>query len=128
MLFQPNNAVNVHDVTKTSELMLGEEKTVSEDGGYIGAEKREDAVIWNKAGKKIRYNKPAPEPAEIAQQKQAIQGQETETRKILNTGESRACFRHSERPAQIQENPIPRTTKTGSKVQHHVHTGKSDTG
>ena len=42
----------------TSELLHGEEETVNGDSGYIGAEKREDAIVKNKAGKKIRYSIP----------------------------------------------------------------------
>ncbi len=48
-------AANVHDVTMTSELLSGEEEAVYGDSGYLGAEKREDAVVRNKNGKKIRY-------------------------------------------------------------------------
>ena len=48
-------AANVHDVTMTSELLHGEEETVNGDSGYVGAEKREDAIVRNKAGKKIQY-------------------------------------------------------------------------
>ena len=48
-------AANVSDVTMTSKLLHGEEETVNGDSGYVGAEKREDAVVRNKAGKKIRY-------------------------------------------------------------------------
>lgn len=48
-------AANVHDVTMTSELLHGEEETVHGDSGYLGAEKREDAVVRNKTGKKIKY-------------------------------------------------------------------------
>ena len=48
-------AANVHDVTMTSELMHGEEETLNGDSGYIGAEKRKDAKVRNKSGKKIRY-------------------------------------------------------------------------
>ena len=46
---------NVHDVSMTSELLHGEEETVNGDSGYVGAEKREDAIIRNSKGKKIRY-------------------------------------------------------------------------
>jgi IS5 family transposase len=46
---------NVSDVTVTSKLLTAEEETVYGDSGYIGSEKREDAVIRNKQGKKIRY-------------------------------------------------------------------------
>ena len=48
-------AANVHDVSMTSELMHGEEETLNGDSGYLGAEKREDAKVRNKSGKKIRY-------------------------------------------------------------------------
>ena len=48
-------AANVSDVTMTSKLLHGEEETVNGDSGYVGAEKRKDAVVRNKAGKKIRY-------------------------------------------------------------------------
>ena len=48
-------AANVHDVTMTAELLTGEEETVHGDSGYLGAEKREDAILRNKDGGKIRY-------------------------------------------------------------------------
>ena len=50
-----STAANVHDVTMTSGLLHGEEETVNGDSGYVGAEKREDAIVRNKAGKKIQY-------------------------------------------------------------------------
>lgn len=39
----------------TSNLLHGEEETVNGDSGYIGAQKREDAIVKNKAGKKNQY-------------------------------------------------------------------------
>ncbi len=48
-------SANVHDVTVTSRLLSGEEETVYGDSGYLGAEKREEAVTRNKQGKKIQY-------------------------------------------------------------------------
>ena len=39
----------------TSELLTGEEEVVYGDSGYIGAEKRDDAITRNKHGKKIKY-------------------------------------------------------------------------
>ena len=48
-------AANVHDVTMAAKLLSGEEDTVYGDSGYLGTEKREDAVLRNKDGKKIRY-------------------------------------------------------------------------
>ncbi len=48
-------AANVHDVTMMTELLSGEEETVYGDSGYLGAEKRKEAVLRNSSGKKIRY-------------------------------------------------------------------------
>ena len=48
-------AANVHDVTMTFELLTKEESVVYGDSGYLGAAKREDAIIKNKAGKRIHY-------------------------------------------------------------------------
>lgn len=46
---------NTHDVTMVPRLLTGEEETVYGDSGYLGAEKREDAVTRNKSGKRIKY-------------------------------------------------------------------------
>ena len=46
---------NVHDVTETSKLLTGEEDVVYGDSGYLGADKRDDAIIRNKSGRKIKY-------------------------------------------------------------------------
>ena len=48
-------SANEHDVTATSDLMHGEEETLHGDSGYIGAEKRPEAIRKNKQGKKIKY-------------------------------------------------------------------------
>ena len=48
-------AANVHDVTMTPQLLTGDEDVVYGDSGYLGAEKREDAVTRNHSGKRIQY-------------------------------------------------------------------------
>ena len=48
-------SANVHDVTMTSKLLHGEEDSAHLDAAYIGANKRDDAIIYNKKGKKIKY-------------------------------------------------------------------------
>lgn len=48
-------AANVSDVSELPKLLTGEEETVHGDSGYLGAEKREDALLRNKQGKKIKY-------------------------------------------------------------------------
>ena len=57
-------SANVHDVTMTQELLHGEENEIFGDSGYIGANKRENAVIRNKKGKKITY-KISRKPSQI---------------------------------------------------------------
>ena len=46
---------NEHDVTVMSELLHGEEERAYGDSGYIGANKRPEAIKKNKNGKKIKY-------------------------------------------------------------------------
>lgn len=46
---------NVHDVEVTPELLTGEEESVYGDSGYLGAQKREAAIVRNTKGKKIKY-------------------------------------------------------------------------
>ena len=48
---------NEHDVTMMSKLLHGEEETVGGDSGYIGAEKRDDAIKYNINRKPSRYKK-----------------------------------------------------------------------
>ena len=48
-------AANVNDVIMTSKLLTREETVVYGDSGYLGAEKREEAIIENLSGKHIRY-------------------------------------------------------------------------
>lgn len=48
-------AANVHDVTMTSKLLTGEETVVYGDSGYLGAQKRDDAIVESNSGKHIRY-------------------------------------------------------------------------
>ena len=48
-------AANVHDVTEVPKLLTGEEEAVYGGSGYLDAGKREDAVVRNKSGRKIKY-------------------------------------------------------------------------
>ena len=48
-------AVDFSKIYKMVEELTGEEEVIYGDSGYLGAEKREDAVIKNKQGKKVRY-------------------------------------------------------------------------
>lgn len=46
---------SVHDVAEASKLLTGDEEEVYGDSGYLGAGKREDAIVENKSGQKIQY-------------------------------------------------------------------------
>ena len=46
---------NKHDVTMTAELMHGDEERLYGDSGYLGADKRENAILKNRSCKKIKY-------------------------------------------------------------------------
>ena len=48
-------AANVSDVAETANRLHGEEETCHGDADYLGAEKREEAIVRNKNGKKIKY-------------------------------------------------------------------------
>ena len=47
-------AANVHDVTQVAGLMDGTEEELYGDSGYLGAEKREEAILTNDQGKEIQ--------------------------------------------------------------------------
>ena len=67
-------AANQHDVSMTQELLTGEETEVYGDSGYLGAEKREDALKKNRNGKCIRY-KINRRPSQIIKKSPRSQGQ-----------------------------------------------------
>ena len=46
---------NKHDVTMTAELMHGDEERLYGDSGYLGPDKRDNAILKNRSGKKIKY-------------------------------------------------------------------------
>ena len=58
-------AANENDLNMLPELLTGQEETVHGDSGYLGAEKREEARLRNKQGKRIRY-KINRRPSQIA--------------------------------------------------------------
>jgi len=65
-------AANVADITKTAELLHGQEKQVHADAGYTGVEKREEItalnrpIDWQIAGKRGRIKKMAEGPEKEA--------------------------------------------------------------
>ena len=58
-----------------SELLSGEEEIVYGDSGYIGAEKRDDAITRNKHGKKNQIqNQSQTKSDQTSLQKRSVQG------------------------------------------------------
>lgn len=49
-------AANVHDSNMASDLLQGKETDVYGDSGYIGVEKKENAVLVNQNGEAIQYH------------------------------------------------------------------------
>jgi len=59
----------------TSELLTGEEEVVYGDSGYIGAEKRDDAITRNNHGKKNQIqNQSQTKSDQTSLQKRSVQG------------------------------------------------------
>ena len=77
-------SANEHDVTATSELMHGEEETLHGDSGYIGADKRPEAIKKNKNGKKIKY---------------VINRKQSSINKLSKSGQYAAKKREHEKPS-----------------------------
>lgn len=74
-------AANVHDVTVTADLMTGEEERVYGDSGYLGADKRPEALKKNRSGKKVRYKinrRPSQSKNNTARSKAQIKRREHE--------------------------------------------------
>ena len=76
-------AANVHDVSETSKLLTGEEEAVYGDSGYLGAGKREDAVVRNKSGHKIKYkiNRRPSQVKKLSRSYLNLEGVELNTKK-----------------------------------------------
>lgn len=83
-------AANEHDVTVTSELLTGEEEEVYGDSGYLGAEKRPEALKKNKAGKSVHYKinrRPSQSKNKSARSQAQIKRHEHEKSSVRAKGE-----------------------------------------
>ena len=121
-------AANVHDATETSKLLTGDEDEVYGDSGYLGAEKRGDAIIRNKAGRKIKY-RINRRPSQVKKLSKSGQyAAESRTRKVLCPRQSGARIRCRQETTAFPKNTIPRTRKAESQIQYHVRVSESDPG
>ena len=90
-------SANVHDVSQTSSLLTGEKKVVYGDSGYLGAGKREGAIVRNKSGRKIKYKinrRPSPSiSVKKAEQERPVRCKKSGTRKVFCACEGGARIR-----------------------------------
>ena len=107
-------AANVHDVSVTPKLLTGEEETVNGDSGYLGADKREDAIVRNKSGKKIKYQINC-RPSQIKKLSQSGQryAKKAEHKKSSVRAKVEHVFGFGEGPVRVPKNAIPGPAKAG---------------
>ena len=103
------------------DLMHGEEKELYGDSGYIGAEKRENAVVKNKNGRKIKY-KINRKPSTM--KKLSKSGQYAAKKAEHKKSSVRAKVEH----VLVSENTIPRSAKTDRQIEYYVCPGKPLSG
>lgn len=102
-------AANVHDVTETSKLLTGDENEVYGGSGYLGAEKREDAVVENKSGRKNPVqDQPPSVPDKETEQRRTSSRQRSGTRKVICTSKSGTRIQGREEAATLPKDTIPR--------------------
>jgi len=120
-------SANVHDVSVACELLTGEE-TAYGDSGYLGTEKRKDAIVRNKRGRKIRYgiNRRPSQLRKLSKSGQYA-ARKTEHKKS-SVRDGRACFWRSEGTFPIPKDAVPRSAKTDGQIEYDVCSGKLDSG
>lgn len=119
-------AANVHDVIGVPRLLHGEEESVHGDSGYLGADKREDAITHNSQGKKILY-KINRRPSQSKNISTRSKGQ-IKRREVIRAGKGRACFRCSDGAVWLSQDPVQRPTKTDRKTKYDVRPGEPGSG
>ena len=101
--------------------MHGEEEELYGDSGYIGAEKRENAVVKNKNGRKIKYkiNRKLSTMNKLSKS-----GQYAAKKAEHKKSSVRAKVEH----VLVSENTIPRSAKTDRQTEYYVCPGKPLSG
>ena len=104
-----------------SELLHGEEERAYGDSGYIGANKRPEAIKKNKNGKKIKY---------------LINRRPSSIKKLSKSGQYAAKKKEHQKSSvrchkkyfSISKDPIPRSAKTDCEIEYDVRIGESVSG
>ena len=120
---------NVHDVTVVPELLTGDETEVYGDSGYLGADKREDAVTRNRQGKAIRYKinrRPSQSKNNTVRSKGQIRRREREKSSVRAKVEH--VFGVVKGLFHYPQDPLQRPTKTGRPTEYALRSGKPLSG
>ena len=126
---QKVTAANVHDVTVAANLVTGEKERVYGDSGYLGADKRPEALKKNRSGKKVRYKinrRPSQSKNNAARSKAQIKRREHEKSSVRAKVEQ--CLCGYKATAALPKDAILRPAKTGCKNEYPVCIGESDSG
>jgi IS5 family transposase len=116
-------AANVADITKTSELLHGEEQQVHADAGYTGVEKRPEiaalkrGIDWPIACKRSLIKTLAERRAEgVAQGAGEGEG--------IGAGLRRTPLPHREKPLRVSENTLSGTGEERPSAPHALRPGQ----
>lgn len=112
-----------------SKLLYGEEETVNGDSSCIGVEKREDTILKNKHGNKIRCNinlQTHPYMRRIPSDPKHRPS--AENRKNLGTSENGICIFCREGTSVIPKNEVSKVCQTHSQNEYDGCSGESDSG
>lgn len=119
-------AANEHDVTVTSELLTGEEEEVYGDSGYLGAEKRPEALKRTKAVS-LSATKSIAVPAKVRISLRALRHKSSvvSMKSPLYVPKS-SMFCCSQAAASFPKDTIQRATKANCKNEYYIFFGKLD--
>ena len=109
--------------------MTGDESEIYGDSGYIGAEKRQDAIIRNRQGKKnqVQAESQANTDQEAVRER-TMESKEGGASKIICQGKSRARICGHKGTASVSKNAIPGSAKTDRQTEYAVRAGELGSG
>ena len=122
-------SANVHDVEMTPKLMTGDESELYGDSGYIGAEKRQDAIVRKQAGQEDQAQAESQTITnQEAVRKRAEKSKESRASEVLCQGKSRACICGHKGAVPVPKNAIPRTAEADRQTEYAVRAGELGSG
>ena len=113
-----------HSVKKGNQWYFGykEHIGVDTDSGYLGAEKKDDAVLVSNEGAYPVSNQQASVAAEESKRRKVRAAQSNRTCEILGSFQSGTCVLRDKENLSFLQDTIPRTGKIASALLHAVCT------